>query len=160
MDLVLCSPLTRAVETATLIFPGQVVQIQTQLREVGSAIPENQLRVLSQVLRDVHKSTGIEPTVEVLDLPPHERHTNATPKVVRRDRLQQWLQHWLANRPEETIAIVCHFHTIRALLRNPYDVRAVQVAPENCVPLVGTLVDGRIELVVDEEGSGQGVDAE
>jgi broad specificity phosphatase PhoE len=161
IQLVLCSPLTRAIQTASLAFgrgdtllnddaavegPPKIM-IHYHLRELGSNIPENQPRSMKQVKRDLVASEGIDTSIwerqiDTLSLEPPPRsdwsarkqfntprdgnddlhsvwpyqNQEHFPNVLRRDYVQ-YVLHWLAAaRPETCVAVVCHYHVIRAAL--------------------------------------------
>lgn len=121
IELVVSSPLTRALMTACWAFPANTTNIlcHFHLREVGSMIPENIPRPIHKVLRDL-QAAGI-PHLDRIDVntlqPENWPHNHdIAPKVLRRDRVKDSL-YWLAReRPENTMAVVCHYHVIRAAL--------------------------------------------
>jgi hypothetical protein len=207
IELVVCSPLTRALHTAVLAFGGsdsgsgddsgddqdrKPILVHYDLREVGSAIPENTPRRMSCVLRDLniirvgsphdtdnassrysHYANNFWCTIDVDSLRPENwphRH-DTPPKVIRRDRIKRVFSDWLAARPETSIAVVCHYHVIRAALApaDPYydyynkhassprssrrrrsngnSTTHGTIQPQNAVPIVCVLTkDGRLSL--------------
>jgi broad specificity phosphatase PhoE len=188
IQLVVTSPLTRAMHTTCLAFGGDEVMMDTEdtedietrpppslplpilchyhLREVGSMIPENIPRPMAQVLRDLRTAGVPDHVVSRIDTTslrpeswPHRHDT--PPRVVRRDRIGQVLQ-WLAMaRTETCIAVVCHYHVIRAALHDPYYVptrgntRGAAAAAEDIQPVNGCPikchlcpVTGRLTLAV------------
>lgn len=130
IELVISSPLTRAVQTTCIAFPTKPILINYDLREVGTMIPENIPRAMKHVLADLQIKKGYEAddtstnrtyNIDSVTLQPQNwpRNHDTTPKVCRRDQIRQVFQ-WIAvNRPERVIAIVCHYHVIRAALDNP-----------------------------------------
>jgi broad specificity phosphatase PhoE len=144
VDLVVSSPLTRAVHTAMLAFVGLPMVIHYDLAELGSKVPENTPRSLAEVLKDLKRDCS--GSVDTITYKPegwpyinqHESGIHKQQRVLRAMRT-------LAQRPEQTIAIVCHFHVIRAILQD------LTLRPENASPFLCMLhPDGRVEL---REGS-------
>jgi len=154
-DLVCTSPLTRAVATCVLglgHIPAQQLEavdgiVTTQfichpdLAEIGGSIPENEGRAINTVLRDVrHKlkhytDTSCLDIIDVSLLPPS--WPNIT-KSKAKNSVMNFIE-WLHGRPEENIAIVCHFNVINKLLRT----RGYNV--ENCVPITCVMNEGDLE---------------
>ena len=98
--------------------------------------------------------------------PDWPRRHDASPKVLRRDRIQQFVSNWLTQRPETCIAVVCHYHVIRAALAmsssssssrfsrlsSPGVVSTDQlIKPQNAVP-IKCILDEYGNLVVVENG--------
>jgi phosphohistidine phosphatase SixA len=52
IELVVSSPLTRALHTALLAFPDKNILVGYDLREIGSKVPENTPRKMEDVLKD------------------------------------------------------------------------------------------------------------
>lgn len=139
VDLVVSSPLTRAVHTAMLGFVGRPIVIHYDLAELGSKVPENTPRSMTDVLKDLkHDCSG---TIDTITYKPegwphvnqHESGLNKQQRVLRAMRT-------LAQRPEQTMAIVCHFHVIQAILQD------LTLRPENATPMSCILhPDGRVE---------------
>lgn len=153
-DLVCTSPLTRAVATCVLglgHIPAQQLEedgiVTTQfichpdLAEIGGSIPENKGRAINTVLRDVrhklkhHVDTSCLNRIDFSLLPP------SWPKITKskaKNSVMNFIE-WLHSRPEENIAIVCHFNVINKLLRNTiYNV-------ENCVLIACVMNEGDLE---------------
>jgi len=156
IELIVSSPLTRALQTAVTGFAGKPVMVHYDLREVGSTtIPENVPRKMKDVLADLgcHVDMTI---VDVDTFRPDQwpRHHDTPPKVIRRDHIRRVFQ-WIGSRPEKCVAVVCHYHVIRAALQDPWDCSGPNIHPENGVPIACELsvVAGRIrlEIVADEE---------
>ena len=141
VDVVISSPLTRAIHTAMLGFVGVPIIIDYALAEMGSKVPENHPRPSTQVLRDLkhHVSGSIDTTTYAQpdgwpDSSMYDGDLNKQQRVMRSMKA-------LAQRPEATIAIVCHFHVIQTILKD------WTIRPVNASPLVCTLhPDGRVEL--------------
>jgi broad specificity phosphatase PhoE len=142
IQLVVASPLTRAIQTALLAFPTTKTIVHYELRELGSAAIENQPRPIHQVLADLDIwSEYTTKNLDVTTFQPHDwphRH-DVSPRVVRRDRVRQVFEDWLADRPETVVAVVCHYHVIRAALyqrRNSICLgKNDMIKPLNCVPI-------------------------
>lgn len=139
IELVISSPLTRAILTSAHAFPNKPILIHYHARELGSNIPENTPRPIPHVRRDLERVHCIPPsTIQNMDfdsLQPDQwpRRHDALPKVLRRDRIRDLL-YWLATgRPEQSMAMVCHYHVIRAALQD------LSFAPSN-----GTIIECRL----------------
>jgi broad specificity phosphatase PhoE len=152
IELVITSPLTRALQTSVLAFPDKPILCHYHLREIGSMIPENIPRPMKQVLIDLQQQLG-DITVDRVDVetlrPDHwpKRH-DTPPKVIRRDHVRAVFQ-WIAqHRPEQTIAVVCHYHVILAALADPRTTQTcthsnqtttvtttTSISPENATPI-------------------------
>lgn len=168
-DLICTSPLTRAFATCCLAF-GHLAEEQEQsqdddddrtaitttfvvnadIREIGSRIPENRGRPVNKVLRDIRKKLGwiSQHRLDRFDftmLPhswpevPHADHDQ--PK--RRDAKDCFIE-WLRSREETTIAVICHYNTIRWFLEN-----RIQSVP-NCQPIECIFTDGGKLMLKDE----------
>jgi broad specificity phosphatase PhoE len=149
IQLVISSPLTRALHTAILGFPNH-------LREIGSKVPENNPRDMSLVLNDL-KSVLMPPpiettssggdgdhqgrttrtssttrTIDVTSLQPDDWPRDVSPNVIKRDRLRKVLQWLYHERAETTLAVVCHFNVIQAAICNG---KELNVRPANAMPL-------------------------
>ena len=137
IQLVLTSPLRRALQTALMAFRHHPIVVYYDLREIGSAIPENTPRDIVENLRDIQIDC---PAIDFQTFRPRDwpkRH-NASPRVVRRDRIRTVLE-WLLS-PEctsfHTVALVCHYHVIRTLLQDPWDLHHnSNVFPQNAQPI-------------------------
>lgn len=121
IELVVCSPLTRAIQTAILAFPNKPILIDYNLREVGTMIPENIPRSIKDVLYDLNINKNHQ-NIDYITLKPDNwpRNHDQTPNVIRKDQIRQSIQYLVTNRSESIIAVVCHYHVIRAALyKNP-----------------------------------------
>lgn len=163
IDLVLCSPLTRALQTALIAFSKHNNQIvcNYDLREVGSMIPENLPRKVHEVQTDL-ETWGLD--ISKIDFESHKpdqwpnRH-ETPPKVVRRDRIRDVFVRLAETLPLEieTIAVVCHYHVIRTALSDPFDAkqsRDIQrnLQPKNAEPIRCILhADGRLQMAPESE---------
>lgn len=136
IQLVVSSPMTRALHTAILAFPDKPILIHYNLREFGSKIPENTPRPISTVLKELQvDAPSLMLDVETLKPDDWPRRHDTPPKVVRRDNIRSIFQDWLASRPERVIAVVAHYHVIRAALWDPYSHQSPDVYPANASPI-------------------------
>ena len=132
IQLLVTSPLTRAVQTTMLAFAQKTLPtlIAYDLREIGSPIPENQPRPLKEVFKDldIENMSNLQWDFTSLAISPEtvqswpKKH-DTPPKVVRRDRVRKvfgWLAQELPSEVRE-IAVVCHYHVIRNAVSDPYD---------------------------------------
>ena len=133
IELVISSPLTRALHTALLGFPAKNILVHFDLREMGSRVPENIPRDMNHVLKDLDyiiRERDANTTIDVESLQPKDWPRDYSPAVVKRDRVRKVL-HWIYNeRPESTIAIVCHYNVVRAAV-----VDGNQLRPRNALPI-------------------------
>lgn len=155
VDLVVCSPLTRALETALLVFSSVEILCHYHLREIGSRYTENCPRPMSQVLQDLEKKDYDISQVNVTMLQPQNwpEHHDVSPSIIRRrDHIPSVLK-WLAMaRPERVIAIVCHYHVIRAALSRSDGSLDESIQPRNCLPIACHLCPqtGCLKLLKDD----------
>lgn len=121
IELVVSSPLTRAIQTAVLAFPDKPILIHYDLREVGTLIPENIPRPMKQVFDDLDIPPTVYNNIDYSTYQPDNwpKNHDVTPKVVRNDRIRNVFQSVIATRPERIIAVICHYHVIRSALCNP-----------------------------------------
>jgi broad specificity phosphatase PhoE len=133
IQLVISSPLTRALHTALLAFQDKNILVHYDLREVGSKVPENNPRDTKLVLRDLRPILSRRDetmTVDTDSLRPKDWPRDYSPSVVKKDRIRKVL-HWIFNeRPETTIAIVCHYNVIRSAA-----VDGSRLKPHNAIPI-------------------------
>lgn len=133
IQLVISSPLTRALHTALLAFQDKDILVHYDLREVGSKVPENTPRDMKLVLRDLGPTLCQRDetvTVDSDSLRPKDWPRDYCPSVVRKDRIRKVL-HWIyKERPEITIAIVCHYNVIRSAV-----VEGIRLKPCNAIPI-------------------------
>jgi broad specificity phosphatase PhoE len=166
IQLVISSPLTRALHTALLGFPHHDVLVHYDLREIGSKVPENNPRDMSLVLNDLKSamppmetSQGDDQgntrtstrTIDVTTLQPDDWPRDVSPNVIKRDRLRKVLQWLYHERAETTLAVVCHFNVIRSAVCNG---KELNVRPANAMPLCCQLYsNGDLILIeaVEEE---------
>eukprot|EP00928_Gymnodinium_smaydae_P001140 TRINITY_DN10414_c0_g1_i2.p1 TRINITY_DN10414_c0_g1~~TRINITY_DN10414_c0_g1_i2.p1 ORF type:complete len:244 (+),score=46.74 TRINITY_DN10414_c0_g1_i2:60-791(+) len=146
-ELVVCSPLTRAVQTALLAFGTSKVPIVAHpcLREaapraygaVGSPQqPECRGRPVNELVAD-----GRLPEVARVDwsLMPPGSEPWWSEVVESEEEFEQRLSSfsaWLSDRPETSFAVVCHFYVIQTLLK----VKGLKV--QNCLPIACEVSSG------------------
>lgn len=134
-ELVVVSPLTRAIQTACSMFmePAARMVVHPAAAELGGGIPENRARPWKQLERD--DALSCHGTFWELDtglLPPGwPRGCENNDKEGAGELLR-----WLAVQPEETVVVVCHHNTILAMLG-----RHVLQKVANCVPITRILVE-------------------
>ncbi|KAG7362077.1 methyltransferase domain containing protein [Nitzschia inconspicua] len=146
IELVVSSPLTRALHTALLAFPDKSVLVGYDLREIGSKVPENTPRKIEQVLSDATDMLATRQNQTVVDvdtLRPPDWPRDYSPSVVKRDRLRKFFQFLYQSRSETTIAVVCHYNVIRSAVMDGATLR-----PANAVPIACQLYpNGDVELL-------------
>jgi broad specificity phosphatase PhoE len=133
IQLVISSPLTRALHTALLAFQDKNILVNYDLREIGSKVPENNPRDMKLVLRDLGSTLSQRDetvTVDADSLRPKDWPRDYSPSVVKKDRIRKVL-HWIyKERPETTIAIVCHYNVIISAV-----VDGSRLKPHNAIPI-------------------------
>lgn len=168
IELVVSSPLTRALETAVLGFHNRhtcnatvtnliqdapPILVHYGLREIGSSIPENiprgdmakVLKCIStkhgQTLHD-HSSTRIDATtLQPTHWPPKHETDGHSAHVPKSERMQHIFQCLATERPEQIMAVVGHYNVIRAALMTT----TPEVRPRNAIPIRCHLYpDGRL----------------
>jgi broad specificity phosphatase PhoE len=147
IQLVLSSPLTRALHTALLAFPSNDVLVHFDLREVGSNVPENVPRRMKEVLKDLELYVSERDESLLLDvnsLQPADWPRDYSPSVIKRDRIRRVFQWLYKERPESTIAVVCHYNVIRSAV-----IDGEKLRPRNATPIRCSLYSNG-ELVVSE----------
>ena len=150
VELVLSSPLTRALQTAILGFPNHTnILVHYGLRELGTSIPENRPRGdTHEVMKYIYKKHRLDPVVDTESLkPPRWPQDDANRAASSTTtRIQEIFRSMARERTEDTIAVVCHYHVIRAALAK-FDIR-----PRNAVPIACHLhSDGRLVPIVEAE---------
>jgi hypothetical protein len=134
IELVISSPLTRALHTTLLGFPDHNILIHYDLREVGSQAPENVPRKMDHVLRDLEGLVcGRDETVsiDVESLMPKDWPRDYSPTVVKVDRIRRVCQWLYYEKSESVIAIVCHYNVIQAAVIDGNN----RVRPRNAIPI-------------------------
>ena len=107
-DLVVSSPLTRAIQTARIAFPHATIVLHAGATERGRGVPEN----LPRPVHELDLDDGIDASLV----------PEGWPEADAPD-----LAEWLGTRPERTICVFTHYNTIMKLAR---------VRAENCAPVV------------------------
>ena len=143
VELVVCSPLMRALQTSLIAFGTKIpILCHYHLREIGSPIPENCPRRIEHILNDLRSQNLDTTCVDYTQLQPPNwpDSTNDVPNVIRsRDHIPNVFK-WLAShRPEKVIAVVCHYHVIRAALRLDCGSLEPSLKPINCQPIACSL---------------------
>ena len=145
IQLVISSPLTRALHTAILGFIDKDVLVHYDLREIGSKIPENNPRPMEEVLKEIGIDSNVRNgALDYVSMRPKDWPRDYSPLVVKKDRIRNVLK-WIYNeRPEECLAVVCHYNVIRSALVDSVDVR-----PKNGIPIKCHLFsNGDLEVAV------------
>lgn len=173
IELVISSPLTRALETAVLGFHSSTsnqqvlvkppsILVHYELREIGSPIPENipreSMDQTMQYIADRNKNEAIiidssddgitkidTTTLQPVNWPRHYKDdtSNSTHNQNKQERIHDIFQ-WIATeRPEHCIAVVCHYGVIREALASTHP----ELRPKNAVPIRCQLhPDGRLRV--------------
>ena len=156
IELVVSSPLTRALHTAMLGFPNQNVLVGYALGEVSrNSIPENTARPIQDVLSDLSRDISKRDSSAIID------HTSLQPGVWppkppavesgggyqhEIEAATLLLQQLYQDRSETTMAIVCHYNVIRSLLAHH---QGISIRPTNAIPIQCRLyANGKIEAAV------------
>jgi broad specificity phosphatase PhoE len=134
IELVVSSPLQRALQTALLAFPEKNILIGYDLREVGSMVPENCPRPIEDVMKDVNnlvvcRSENV--SIDLTSLRPQDWPRDFSPRVLKRDRIRKFFHSLYYDRDETTIAVVCHYNVIRSAVVDGSSLR-----PMNALPIV------------------------
>lgn len=160
VELVVCSPLTRALQTAIIAFGDAGVPILPHpgIRENGARgcgapgsrqQPECTGRCLADLRSDMRlqsRSVDWSATFAIESSSAAWWSETIETQECLDGRLNDFCD-WLARRPEVSFAVVCHFNVITRLLRT----RRMQV--ENCRPYYCT-VSGREWSLLDDEQHG------
>ena len=147
IELVISSPLTRALHTALIAFPNKNIMVHYALREVGLKAPENVPRPMNQVLADLesvimNRSQSAE--LDTSSLQPKDWPRDYTPSVIKMERIRKVFQWLYQDRKDNVIAVVCHYNVIRSAV-----VDGERLRPMNGIPIRCKLYSNG-DLVVDE----------
>mmetsp|Transcript_42914 Transcript_42914/g.48752 ORF Transcript_42914/g.48752 Transcript_42914/m.48752 type:complete len:267 (-) Transcript_42914:32-832(-) len=146
VQLVISSPLTRALHTAVLGFreKNHRITVDYDLYELGSRVPENTPRHIQKVLKDINMTRKIiDYTSRMPDTWPILQYDG---KVNRSKAIRRAMLYLHREQEENCIAIVCHFHVIREIVEDGKSLR-----PRNAVPIVCNLLpNGRVVLNNEE----------
>lgn len=139
VELVVCSPLTRAVQTALLAFgdkglpllahPGLREYAPRYYAEVGAPQPPECRGRPRQELCADPRLRSAELDWSLVPEGPAWWSEAVEPEAAFEERLAAFSE-WLEGRPESYLAVVCHFHVIQRLLQ----VRGLKV--KNCQPFL------------------------
>ena len=145
-ELICVSPLTRAIATCVLGLGHLSERCEAEedeavpflchpdLAESGSRIPENRGRPIKKVVRSIEENLSfISTSYAAVDGIDFSLLPSSWPK---HNGGASYFIEWLAGRPENSIAVVCHHNVIQLLLGN-----ASERIP-NCVPIQCMLVEG------------------
>jgi broad specificity phosphatase PhoE len=145
IELVISSPLKRALHTALLGLPNHKIMVQYDLAEVGGSIPENSAEPMEDVLEDLRD--GMEGRAESAELDylslqpkewPHPQFNESNAKRMRK------VFEWMCTREEQVFAVVCHYNVIRSAV---YGAKSA-ICPENAVPIECRLLpNGTVVLI-------------
>lgn len=108
--------------------------------EIGKGIPENQGRPLGPLVKDLKKKLSIvSSSAKCMDHIDFSMLPISWPEIEgtssgRKHGVASFLA-WLTSRPEENVAIVCHYNVIKWMLQN-----AIDRVP-NCTPIECILTD-------------------
>jgi len=134
IQLVVSSPLTRALHTSLLAFPRHNIIVNYDLGELGGSgglIPENTPRKVKDVLKDLRRTVDGRDEDVALDttsLQPVGWPNNDEP--TNENRIQNAMR-WLAEkRDESVVAVVCHYNVIREAVTE-----GNHLSPSNAVPI-------------------------
>jgi broad specificity phosphatase PhoE/SAM-dependent methyltransferase len=136
IELVVSSPLTRALHTALLAFPDKNILVGYDLREIGSKVPENTPRKMKDVLKDSAKllmDRECTTTLDVETFRPPDWPRDYFPAVVKRDRIRKFFECLYHDRTETTIAVVCHYNVIRSAVTDGANLRPANAVPIPCL---------------------------
>lgn len=135
IQLVISSPLTRALKTALLGFPQKGILVHYDLREIGSRVPENQPRAMDKVIGElghlvIHRPEDL--MLDVTSLQPPDWPRDVSPNVLKRERIRKVFQFLYQAREETCMAVCCHYNVIRSALVDNAQLRPVNAVPINC----------------------------
>ena len=133
IELVVTSPLKRALHTSLSGFPEHNIIVNYDLAEVGRESPENSPKPMDDVLAELDDHIKCRKEGVTLD------HKSLKPKKWPRPpgnepparRIQSAFQSIYMDCKEQTIAVVCHTHVIRTAIYGA----SAPVAPDNAVPI-------------------------
>ena len=135
IQLVISSPLTRALHTALLGFPSKDILVAYDLRELGSKVPENLPRSMKEVCKTLSpaiQSRASDLSLDLQTLQPHDWPRDFAPLVTKKDRIRKVLQWIYREREESTLAIVCHFNVIRSAIVDGETMKPANATPICC----------------------------
>ena len=149
VQLVVASPLSRAVETASLMYPGREIVCVEELREWCGQLVNSKRRTASQLKERF-------PVVDVSHLPENDERWDAEvleeeASVARRGMAALA---WLARRPEDNIAVVAHGGLL-AVTFDPegHGGHSSVAAPNACTPRFSNCEVRTVTLVTEDGGA-------
>ena len=114
--------------------------VRADICEMGKGVPENHGRPVNKVLKDLKKKLSLASSypncIEEFDfsmVPASWPKTDEFSKNTSKDP-RNFLS-WLNSRPEENVAVVCHYHVIKCLLKDSIG------HVRNCMPIECILTD-------------------
>lgn len=151
IQVVISSPMTRALHTALLGFQNHDIIVHYDLREMGSKIPENIPREMKDVLDDLEpilneRNDDKSVKLDVETMQPDGWPWRYSPNVKQRDLVREAFRWMYRERNEDVIAVVCHYNVIRSSLSNGNSIR-----PENATPIRCKLFESGV--LIEETGS-------
>ena len=142
-DLVVVSPLTRAIQTALIAFEGFDIPMicHPGLKEKGDKLPENIRREKGELIRD-KKLNQYEAFADIdFSLVIEEKVWSMSKKSKRVNFAHDSLIEWLKRRKEERILLVTHYKVIKDLFPTGFE------EVENCKVFETNLFEGDYYLV-------------
>ncbi len=133
IELIVTSPLKKALQTALLGFTDKDILVNYGLVEIGRDTPENSPKPMDQILTELDSDIKSRNTEFILDCqllkPKNWPQSAGNESPVRRIHdVFEWIY---MDCKEQTIAVVCHSNVIRTAI---YGANA-PVAPDNASPL-------------------------
>ena len=142
-DLVVVSPLTRAIQTALIAFEGFDIPMicHPGFKEKGDKLPENIRREKGELIRD-KKLNQYEAFADIdFSLVIEEKVWSMSKKSKRVNFAHDSLIEWLKRRKEERILLVTHYKVIKDLFPTGFE------EVENCKVFETNLFEGDYYLV-------------
>tara|TARA_B100001142_G_C14330911_1_gene654074 strand:+ start:367 stop:948 length:582 start_codon:yes stop_codon:yes gene_type:complete len=142
-DLVVVSPLTRAIQTALIAFEGFDIPMicHPGLKEKGTKLPENIRREKCELIRD-KKLNQHEAFADIdFSLVLEEKVWSTSKKSKRVNFVHDSLIEWLKRRKEERILLVTHYKVIKDLFPTGFE------EVDNCKVFETNLFEGDYYLI-------------
>ncbi len=142
-DLVVVSPLTRAIQTALIAFEGFDIPMicHPGLKEKGNKLPENIRREKRELIRD-EKLNQHEAFADIdFSLVLEEKVWSTSKKSKRVNFVHDSLIEWLKRRKEERILLVTHYKVIKDLFPTGFE------EVDNCKVFETNLFEGDYYLI-------------
>ena len=142
-DLVVVSPLTRAIQTALIAFEGFDIPMicHPGLKEKGNKLPENIRREKRELIRD-KKLNQHEAFADIdFSLAIEEKVWSMSKKSKRVNFAHDSLIEWLKRRKEERILLVTHYKVIKDLFPTGFE------EVDNCKVFETNLFEGDYYLI-------------